>query len=326
MKEKWRVLAVALWCVGTLYARTAAEADWRKEILEVDRLRQQGAYVQAQKQSVRLVREVQYSGAEGHDLAAALNTLALVDADLGDFGTAEHLLLRAKRIWERAGDEYRLPLSQCVSNLASIYLESGEWGKAERLLLGRISAPARTTDPSEARLVHLLAALYYERGRYREAMPLEEQAIQLWQTRAGPQDPALAAMLNTLALLYTRAGRTGEALSHFERSLEILSKNSDPVLMAKVLVSVSTIHARAGRYADARVMICRARAIVEETLGQRSPLLLAVLTNEALVLRKLGRNAEAKVAHERAKSIQEMLAHDGKAPYTVDVIELARDR
>jgi Flp pilus assembly protein TadD len=60
-------------------------------------------------------------------------------------------------------------------------------------------------------------------------------------------------------------------------------------------------YARAGRYADALVMISRARAIVEETWGPRSPLLLAVLTNETVVLHKLGRNAEARVAYERAR-------------------------
>jgi tetratricopeptide (TPR) repeat protein len=248
-----------------------------------------------------------------------------VHADLGNLRTAEELLLRAQRIWEKAGDKYQLPLNQCVINLAGVYLEGGEWRKAERLLRSRMSAAAQSGDPSAAKFGHLLAELYYERGRYREAMPLEEQAIQFWQTRAGPQEPALAAMLNTLALLYARAGRTGEALSLFERSLEILSKSPDPGLMAKVLMNASTVHVRAGRYVEAGVLISRARVIVEETMGPQSPLLFTALSDEAAVLRKLGRNAEAKDARERAKSIQGALAH-GAAPHTVDLIELAPGR
>jgi tetratricopeptide (TPR) repeat protein len=325
MIKKWKLLAAALGCAGSLCSQTAGEADWRKEILEVARLRQQGAYTQARNQSLRLVREIQDSGAEGDHLAAALNLLGVVHADLGDLRTAETLLLRAQRLWEKAGDEHRLRLSQCVINLASVYLEGGAWRKAERLLRSHMFTPAQSGDPRAAALGHILAALYYERGRYREAMAVEEQAIQLSQTRPGPQEPALATMLNTLALLYTKAGRMGEALGLFERSLEILSKSPDPALMAKVLMNVSTVHFRAGRYADAEGMISRARAIVEETLGPQSPLLFTVLSNEAVVLRKLGRNADAKDARERAKSIQGTLAH-GAPSYTVDLIELARGR
>jgi tetratricopeptide (TPR) repeat protein len=325
MMKKWKMLAATLGCAGSLYSQPAAKADWRKEILEVARLRQQGAYAQARNQSLRLVKEIQDAGAEGDDLAAALNVLAVVHADVGNLRTAEDLMLRAQRIWEKAGNEYRLPLSQCVINLASVYLEGGEWRKAERLLRNHMSAPAQSGDPSAAKFGHLLAALYYERGRYREAMVLEEEAIQVWQTRSGPQEPGLATMLNTLALLYSRAGRTGETLRLFERSLEILGTSPDPALMAKVLMNVSTVHVRAGRYADAEVMISRARAIVEETLGPRSPLLFIVLSNEAVVLRKIGRNAEAKDASARAKSIRGALAH-GAAPHTVDLIELAHVR
>jgi tetratricopeptide (TPR) repeat protein len=304
MMNKWKVLVTALGCAGVVYAQTAVEAGWREELLEVARLQQQGAYAQAQKLSVRLIREIQDSGVEGHDLAAALNALALVDADLGDFSSAEHLLLRAKRIWEKAGDQYRGPLDRCVGNLVCIYLERGERVKAERLLRSRVSAAPPSADADGARLLHLLAVLYYEQGRYHEGIPLEERAIQLWQARSGPPDAAFAAMLNELALLYERTGRTDEALRHFERSLEVLSKAPDPVLMTKALVSIATVHARARCYDNARALISRARATIEQTLGPQHPLLITVLRNEAVVLRRLGRKAEAKQVSERDHSVR----------------------
>ena len=56
-----------------------------------------------------------------------------------------------------------------------------------------------------------LAALYLVQGRYGEAEPLFEQALQLRREVLGGRHPDTLQSLNDLAALYDRQGRDGEA-------------------------------------------------------------------------------------------------------------------
>ncbi len=310
-----------LWsCSAALRAESSPESVWRTEILESAQLRQKGDYTRAESRLEHLIAQLRRLKPQSHAMAAALNGLAIVHADQGDYAIAEQMLRRAQRIWEQNGDQRSA--NQCVSNLVSVYLESGNQDEAEKLLRSRLEAPESEADPAKAGLMHHLAALYFERHKYEQAIPLATQAIELCKKRSGPQNVALGPMLNTLALLYAKTGHTQEALDYFNQSLAMLNDTS-PLITTKVLLNIANLHVQNHAYGEADLEFARARKMVEDALGTEHPLMPIVLENHAVVLRKLGRKAEAKEAVKLAASLRS--AHPATATRSniVDVSELA---
>ncbi len=310
-----------LWsCSAALHAESSVESGWRTEILESSRLRQKGDYARAESRLERLIAQLRRLKPQSHAMAAALNGLAIVHADRGDFAVAEQMLRRAQRIWETNGD--RRSLNQCVSNLVSVYLESGNQDEAETLLRNYLAAPETEGDPAKAGLMHHLAALYFEQHKYEEALPLATQAIELCRQRSGPQNAALGPMLNTLALLNAKLGRTEAALDCFKQSLDMMN-NASPVVVTKVLLNLATLHAQIHQFGEADLEFSQARKTVEESLGNEHPLMPMVLENHAAVLRKLGRKSEAKEAIKLAASLRRSHPASSTRSNIVDVSELA---
>ena len=64
----------------------------------------------------------------------------------------------------------------------------------------------------------------YEEGKYREAIPLAEQAVATARRLHGPEDPATATSLNNLALLYQAMGAYARAEPLLEEALRLRQK------------------------------------------------------------------------------------------------------
>ncbi len=90
---------------------------------------------------------------------------------------------------------------------------SGNYGDAEARLLGAIDQ-AKSFGPHDPRLaatLNDLALTYFRLGRYAEAEPLHQRALEIRERTYGMDDPMVAATLNDLAFLYVAQGRTTEA-------------------------------------------------------------------------------------------------------------------
>jgi tetratricopeptide (TPR) repeat protein len=64
-----------------------------------------------------------------------------------------------------------------------------------------------------------------EQGRYAEAIPFAERALELGEDEFGPEHEVTAALLNHLAALYYAQGRYAEAEPLYKRSLAIRSSS-----------------------------------------------------------------------------------------------------
>ena len=83
-------------------------------------------------------------------------------------------------------------------------------------------------DPRLASTFNNLAVIYQAEGRYDEAEPLNELALEIREKALGPEHPDVATSLNNLALLYKAQGRYAEAEPLYQRSLAIREKALGP--------------------------------------------------------------------------------------------------
>ena len=98
--------------------------------------------------------------------------------------------------------------------------------------------------PRHPHSLNNLAVLYQSQGRYGEAEPLFEQALQLRREVLGERHPDTLTSLNNLAGLYERQGRYGEAEPLYEQALQLSREvlgDSHPDTLATQLNSVVTL-------------------------------------------------------------------------------------
>ena len=107
-----------------------------------------------------------------------------------------------------------------MGNLAVLYIETGQFGKAERLDLRSLTSRAsewKLDDADVAWLLATLGMLEYRRARYAEAERHQEAALAIWE-RLAPKGRKTAQILNNLGLVQTKTGRHADALSSYERA------------------------------------------------------------------------------------------------------------
>ena len=81
---------------------------------------------------------------------------------------------------------------------------------------------------SIATVLHNLAVLYQDQGKYSEAEPLFKRALAIDEKTLGPDHPSVAKVLGNLAVLYQAQGRYSEAEPLYKRALEIDEKTLGP--------------------------------------------------------------------------------------------------
>ena len=64
----------------------------------------------------------------------------------------------------------------------------------------------------------------YRAGRYKQALPLAQKALQIRYKDLGPEHPETAVSLTTLGIIYQETGSPEEALPLLERAFQIRYK------------------------------------------------------------------------------------------------------
>jgi tetratricopeptide (TPR) repeat protein len=102
-------------------------------------------------------------------------------------------------------------------------LEASELDDATRLY-GAALDRARSIPGADllvARAADGLADAHRLSGRHREAEPLYEEAVRLWERALGPDQPRLATTLHNLGLTLAASGRPADAEPVLRRALAI---------------------------------------------------------------------------------------------------------
>jgi len=195
----------------------------------------------------------------------------------------------------------RLPITGNYTLLVNSY-EPGEIG-AYRLELQ--TATATEQDMAQATQLDRQAIELYRAGRYDEAEPLFQRALDIYETALGPDHPDTATSLNNLATLYYSQGRYGEAEPLLQRTLDIreTALGPDHPDTANSLNNLAGLYDSQGRYGKAEPLLQRTLDIRETALGPDHPDTADSLNNLALLYQYQGRYGEAEPLYQRALDI-----------------------
>jgi tetratricopeptide (TPR) repeat protein len=189
----------------------------------------------------------------------------------------------------------------------------GEWhwqtAGARQLVraLGQIAAlpPKAQDELGEATRLEGEASQLYQRGRYADAIPLQERILAIRRRHLGADHLDVAAATNDLAALFEGLGKPGEAepLSRQVLATHRRVLGEDHPDTAADYTNLATILQARGRHAEAEPLLQKALAIHRRVLGEGHRDTAADYTSLANLLQARGRHAEAEPLLQKALAI-----------------------
>jgi tetratricopeptide (TPR) repeat protein/tRNA A-37 threonylcarbamoyl transferase component Bud32 len=165
----------------------------------------------------------------------------------------------------------------------------------------KIAGAFRDQPIVEAEVRDTLGGTYFYLGEAPLAIRQQERALELRQTRLGPDHPDTLSSRNNLALAYLAAGRIDDALKMFEATLKQRESKLGPdhpnTLISRDNLAVA--YQDAGRTDEAIMLHEVALKQSESKLGPDHPDTLASRNNLALAYKVAGRLADVLPLHEK---------------------------
>ena len=150
--------------------------------------------------------------------------------------------------------------------------------------------------PAEVRAWREQVRELVRQGKFREAIPLQEQELAWAEKNYGANHQDTATSLNNLALLYTNQGAYAKAESLYLRALAITEKGLGPDHpdTAISLNNLALLYTRKGAYAKAETLYLRALAINEKSIGLDNLSAAQLANNLALLYIRQGTFVKAE--------------------------------
>jgi tetratricopeptide (TPR) repeat protein len=223
-------------------------------------------------------------------------------------------------LYSRLGDIYRSRLERGESQN---YQEEQElaincWQKASELQneLG--------LQVELATSLNNLAGIYREKGRYSEAEPLYQQALQIRKRLLGENHPSFATSLNNLAGLYKSTGQYTKAELLYQQALELrkhlLGENHADV--AASLNNLALLYDEQGRYDEAEPLYLQSLELGKSLLGENDPSFALILNNLALLYYHQGRYTEAEPLSQQAIELDKQFLGEENPDVATDLHNL----
>jgi MYXO-CTERM domain-containing protein len=172
-------------------------------------------------------------GQDHPNVAVALDNLAQVYQQRGDYARAEPLLRRSIGIFEKALGPEHANVALSLSNLALVLEAKQDPARAEPLHLRALAAREKALGPDHpavAQSLNNLAEMYKAKGDYARAEPHLLRAEAIVEKALGPDHPTLSLFLSNLAELYAAQGRRTQATDATRRSVDIRDRNASALL------------------------------------------------------------------------------------------------
>ncbi len=150
-----------------------------------------------------------------------------------------------------------------------------------------------------------LAQLYISQGKYRDAAPLLNDALSIYEKTYGNNNSLTVTTAATLALVEFHLGNTEKAAELYRDALSngqsVLGPND--LETANILNQLAYLYYHQGKLADSATFYQWAVSSTEGAVGNNDPLLAACLKDYAQVLKSLGKNEQAQELEARASKI-----------------------
>ncbi|NEQ59034.1 MAG: tetratricopeptide repeat protein [Moorea sp. SIO4A1] len=191
-------------------------------------------------------------------------------------------------------------------------------------LSGR-EASAEELSLTEASQLNQQVEELYQQGKYSEAIPLAEKALEIRQEIWGEDHLDVATSLNNLALLYQSQGRYPEAEPLYRQALALTKKlfGQDHPDVATSLNNLAALSESQGRYPEAEPLFRQALALTKKLLGQDHPDVAISLNNLAALYESQGRYPEAEPLYRQALALRKKLLGQDHPDVAISLNNLA---
>lgn len=232
-------------------------------------------------------------------MSAMLNNLGLVYSYKTEVDTAVKLLLQARVIREKTGDER---ITSTLNNLGNVYQNVSDWDKALEYYLEAADLKKKYDQRSSlTTTLNNIAIVSKKKGDYDGAIQFYKEALQLAEEFDDRFN--LANAHNNLAALYhddpDQFRRAGE---HYESAISLKTQTNDRVGLANSYANYADWLAKSGRHKEAWENILKAERLDKEVGLNFYTSRIGVL--KASVLNELGRPKEAYQELSKAYGIK----------------------
>jgi eukaryotic-like serine/threonine-protein kinase len=148
----------------------------------------------------------------------------------------------------------------------------------------------------DAKLRQTLSYLYRQLGRYDEAWPLQEQALEVRRRVLGEADPETLDSMEMMGILLQHQGKLAEAEPYLREALEhrrrVLGGEDSQTLIS--MTELGALLWDQGRLAEAEPLMREALEKQRRVLGEENPVTLETIANLGTLLRDQGKLAKAE--------------------------------
>ena len=189
------------------------------------------------------------------------------------------------------------------------------------VVLTRIaSATEKDKALSNARRLVAEAQRLRTAAKYKDALDLNEQAMEIFEEQLGPDSLEVALTANRIGTIHFSLGDNAKSEVSLGKALRIFDKilPADSLQLADTLNNIGVIERVKGRLIEAESLFRRSLEIREKALGQEHRLYSQSLVNLGVLYRNRGDNDKAEQTYEKALEIRERVLGKGHADtYTI---------
>jgi len=240
---------------------------------------------------------------------ASMVNLAEVESRLGEYATAESLLIQVRERGKSAGAGDSL-LATVESDLAVILFRQGRYAAAAESFRGVVEARERLFGPEDlhvASALRNLGGVNVALGNYEEGERQLRRALAIAERHYDADSPDLFGYLSNVGAAEQYQTHYREAEAHYRRALTIAEKAYGPTHenVSVLLVNLGGVLEDEGKYHEALPLLERALKIDEAALGPDHGSVGHTLASLGDVYYDLGRYAEAEAVYRRSLTIRE---------------------
>lgn len=194
-----------------------------------------------------------------------------------------------------------------------------------------LAAPQNQQQLAEAERLNSQLIELFGAGKYKEAIPIAQRVLRIWETQLGPLHADVAAAYSNLGELHRQLGDLATAKPLHERSLKIRERihgqnHADTALSATY---VAMIHESRGEFESAEKYYQQALRIRENVFGTDHPEVASALNNIGSLLKSQSKTAQAEALFLRGLAIRKKTQgaeHPDNAPSLDNLAQIYEQR
>ena len=181
-----------------------------------------------------------------------------------------------------------------------------------------LACPASSAQDDDPNALHQQLNQLIGQGKYQEAIPIAERAVEVAKRTEGPDHPKIADALNYLGFIFQKIGNYAKAEPIYREALRIRQKVLGPEdpHTALSLNNLAVLYQDMGEYAKAEPIYQEALRIRQKVLGPEHLDTAGSLNDLAVLYQDMGEYAKAEPLYQEALRIcQKVLGpeHPGTA-------------